>query len=85
MSKLCPTLRGIVPARQSGISAMFRLASILYSIIGTTMAGSLVVFVLVIGRDTLVPILLAAGAGALLALPVTWLVTRAMMADGTTE
>jgi len=64
---------------------MFRLASILYSIIGTTMAGSLMVFVLVIGRDTLVPILLAAGAGALLALPVTWFVTRAMMADGTTE
>ena len=64
---------------------MFRLALILYSFIGTTLAGSLVIFVLVIGRDTLWPILTAAGVGVLLGLPVTWFVARAIMAHGTTE
>lgn len=57
---------------------MLRLASILYSLIGTTLAGSAVVAVLTVGADTLVPILIAAGAGFVAALPVTWLVARAL-------
>lgn len=60
---------------------MLRLASMLYSLIATTVAGSAVIAVLSMGYDTLMPILLAAGAGALLALPVTWFVTRAILAE----
>jgi predicted PurR-regulated permease PerM len=57
---------------------MFRLAMILFSIISITLAGMAVIAVLVAGYDTLVPILIAAGSGYLVALPVTWLVTRAV-------
>ena len=57
---------------------MFRLAGILYSLIGTTLAGSLVVVALVTGYDTLVPIMTAAAAGAVAALPVTWFVARSI-------
>ena len=53
-----------------------RLMMILYSMIGTAMAGSGVVAVLTMGYGTLVPILAAAGAGAVLALPVSWVVAR---------
>lgn len=55
---------------------MLRLASMLYSLIGTTLAGSAVVVALTMGQDTLRPILTAAAVGALLAVPVTWLVAR---------
>ena len=57
---------------------MLRLASILYSLIGTTLSGSLVVVALTMGYDTLNPILMAAGAGFVAALPVTWLVAKAI-------
>ena len=45
---------------------MFRLASMLYSIIGTSFAGSFVIAALSTGYDTLGPIIIAAAAGALL-------------------
>ena len=58
---------------------MMRLASILYSLISTTLAGSFVIVALVTGHDTLQPILFAAAAGFVLALPVAWFVAKAMM------
>ena len=58
---------------------MFRLASMLYSIIGTSLAGSAIVAALVAGQTTLVPILAAAAIGFALALPVSWLVARQIL------
>lgn len=55
---------------------MLRLASVLYSLIGTTLAGTLVVAALTMGHDTLIPILTAAGIGFVLGLPVSFLVAR---------
>lgn len=55
---------------------MYRLASLLYSLIGTTLAGSAIVVALVMGFDDLTGILGAAVIGALAALPVSWLVAR---------
>jgi len=55
---------------------MLRLASMLYSLIGTTLAGSLVVVALVIGQDTLKPILIAAAIGFVLAIPVAYVVAK---------
>ncbi len=57
---------------------MLRLASMLYSFIGTTLAGILIVAALTAGYDTLVPILAAAAVGAALAMPVSYLVARAI-------
>ncbi|MEC3862596.1 CTP synthetase [Mesobacterium sp. TK19101] len=57
---------------------MLRLASILYSLIGTTLAGSAVIAVLTMGMDTLQPILWAAIAGFVVGLPVTWFVAKAI-------
>ncbi|MBT54485.1 MAG: CTP synthetase [Mameliella sp.] len=55
---------------------MFRLASLLYSLISTSLAGTMVIGVLVAGFDTLMPILIAAAVGFVLAAPVSWLVAR---------
>ncbi|WP_200833926.1 hypothetical protein [Tabrizicola flagellatus] len=53
-----------------------RLMMILFSMIGTALAGSGVILVLTLGYDTLWPIVGAAAAGAALALPVSWLIAR---------
>ena len=58
---------------------MVRLALILYSLIATSLAGSFVVAVLAAGMDTLQPILIAAAAGAALAVPVSLAVARAIL------
>jgi hypothetical protein len=61
-------------------SLMLRLAMILYSLIGTTLAGSAIVVALVIGQDGLQGILVAAILGALAALPVSLMVARRLYA-----
>ncbi len=53
-----------------------RLMMVLYSIIATALAGSGVVAVLTAGYATLWPIVIAAAVGAVLAVPVTWVVAR---------
>ncbi len=55
---------------------MLRLASILFSMVATTLAGIAIMAVLVMGYDTLQPILIAAAIGFCLAIPVTWIVTK---------
>ena len=55
---------------------MLRLASILYSLIATTLAGSFIIAVLTMGYGTLQPILLPAAVGAVAALPVSYLVAK---------
>ncbi|MAU50799.1 MAG: CTP synthetase [Roseovarius sp.] len=55
---------------------MLRLAFILHLFIGSTLAGSAVVAALVMGQDTLRPILIAAALGFAAAFPVTWMVTK---------
>ena len=58
---------------------MLRLASMLYSIIGTSLAGGFIVAALVAGVTTAVPLLIAAAAGFVLALPASWLVAQKIM------
>ena len=55
---------------------MLRIALMLYSLIGTTLAGSAVVVALVAGPDGLNGILLAAGLGFAAAVPVSLLIGR---------
>jgi hypothetical protein len=57
---------------------MFSLASMLYSLIATTLAGSAIVVSLVLGYDTLVPLLIAAGIGCAAALPASLIVAKQM-------
>lgn len=57
---------------------MLNLASILYSIVGSSLAGTFVIAALVTGYDTLWPILIAAGVGFVLALPLTYFVSKAI-------
>lgn len=57
---------------------MFSLASMLYSLIATTLAGSAIVVSLVLGYDTLVPLLIAAGIGFAAALPASLIVAKQM-------
>ncbi len=62
-----------------GIEAMMRLASILYSLISTTVAGSLVIAALTMGYDTLQPILIAAALGFVVSIPVAYFVAKAIV------
>ncbi|MEK6541117.1 MAG: CTP synthetase [Pseudomonadota bacterium] len=62
---------------------MFRLATILFSVISTTLMGSGVIAVLSLGHDTLWPILIAAAAGFVLAIPVSWWVARQILSGST--
>ncbi len=55
---------------------MTRLMMILFSMISTTLMGVLIVVALTAGYDTLNPILIAAGAGFVLAIPVSWWIAR---------
>ena len=55
---------------------MLRLAALIYSIAGTALAGAGVVAVLSLNRYDLPAILLGAGLGAALALPVSWWVAQ---------
>ncbi|NVO28298.1 CTP synthetase [Donghicola sp. C2-DW-16] len=55
---------------------MLRLALTLFSLISTTLMGTGVVLVLTMGMDTLTPILGAAVAGFLIALPISWFVAK---------
>lgn len=58
---------------------MFRLASILYSIIGTSLAGSFVVAALVAGFTGAQGVVASAAAGFVLALPLSWLIARQIL------
>lgn len=53
-----------------------RLMLVLFSIISTTLMGVGVIVALTTGNDTLTPILIAAAAGLLVSLPVSWYVAK---------
>lgn len=55
---------------------MFRLALLLFIVIGASIAGVLIVAALVAGLDTSRPILVAALAGFVIAVPVSWVVAQ---------
>jgi len=59
---------------------MTRLMMILFSMISTSLMGTGVVVALTTGFDTLQPILIAAAAGFVLAVPVSWFVARQITA-----
>lgn len=59
---------------------MLRLAMLMYSILGATFAGIGVVIALTMGLYAVMPIAGAAAAGAVLALPASWLVARQLQA-----
>jgi hypothetical protein len=55
---------------------MLRLTSILYAVIGTTLAGAGVVVALTMNLYDVQSILIGAALGALGAVPVSWIVAR---------
>ena len=66
----------MAPAQKG--STMLRLIGLFYSLIASTLAGLCVVVALVAGYTTLIPLLIAALLGAILALPVTYLVAKGL-------
>lgn len=55
---------------------MTRLMMLLFSMVATTLMGVGIIIVLVAGQGTLTPILAAAAAGFVLALPVSWYIAK---------
>lgn len=61
---------------------MIRLALILYAVIGTTLAGTLMVVALTAGYTTTQPIVWAAALGFLLGIPAAYIVARGIADRG---
>jgi zinc transporter ZupT len=59
---------------------MFLIAA-LYSMVGTTLAGIFIVVALTMGYTTLMPIIYAAIAGFVIAVPVVWVVANKIRAS----
>jgi len=57
---------------------MFRLALILYAMIGTSLAGILMVAALTAGYDTTQPVVISAIIGFVIGAPVAWMVAKAI-------
>lgn len=55
---------------------MLRLTMLMYSIVGTTLAGIGVVVAVTMGLYTTTPIVVSAAIGAALGLPVAWFVAK---------
>ncbi|SEV99987.1 hypothetical protein SAMN05444851_0782 [Aliiroseovarius sediminilitoris] len=55
---------------------MFRLAAVIYILLGATLAGIFIIAALTVGMDTAQPIIYAAVAGFIVALPVSWVVAK---------
>lgn len=60
---------------------MLRVAAFFYSLIASVLAGMGVVAALVTGQTEALPILAAGFLGALMAVPVSWLVARHLTAE----
>lgn len=58
---------------------MLRLASILFSLVGTALAGTLVIAAFTMGYYTWPAILGAVVVGVVLALPVSWVLAKRLM------
>ena len=57
---------------------MFRLAQMLYPIVGTTIGGVGVVVALLLEQDSVASIVAFAAIGAVIALPVTYFIAKAI-------
>ena len=55
---------------------MFRLAALIFIVLGASLAGTFMVAALVAGLDTATPIIVSALAGFVVALPASWLVAK---------
>jgi putative flippase GtrA len=60
---------------------MLRLGLIFHLFIGSTVVGCAVVIALTLGYDTLTPIIAAAVIGFIVSIPVTYVVTKAVMTN----
>lgn len=59
---------------------MYRLASMLFTLISSALAGTAVIAVLVAGYVSVTAIVAAAAVGAVVAMPVSWMVARKLYA-----
>lgn len=55
---------------------MLRLTSIMYSLVGPTIAGILITAALVMGKFDTQSMIIAAAVGFIVAVPVSWLVAK---------
>ncbi len=61
-------------------NAMLRVAMLLYSILGASLAGTFMIVALVIGQDTARPIIISAVLGFVAAIPLALVVAKKLTA-----
>ena len=57
---------------------MLALTLVVHIFLGSTIAGSAIILALILGYDTLQPILIAGGGGFVLSFPASWYIARSM-------
>lgn len=60
---------------------MFRLAFILYAVVGPSLMGAFMIVALVSGFDTMKYIVVAVGIGAIVGLPISYFIANAIKAN----
>ena len=61
---------------------MLRIASLIYTVASATMMGIFIIIALVSGYDTLKYVVVAAVAGAIMAIPVSYFIAKAIKEMG---
>jgi uncharacterized membrane protein YcaP (DUF421 family) len=61
---------------------MIRLAMTLFSVIATTVMGSAIIAALVSGYDTMIPLIIAAAAGFVVSIPLSYFIAKAIYVEG---
>ena len=61
---------------------MFKIESLIYTIASSTVMGIFIIIALVSGYDTLQYVVIAAAAGAVVALPVSYFIAKAIKEMG---
>jgi preprotein translocase subunit SecF len=64
---------------RTGDFTMLRLATMLYSMIATSVAGSFIVAALVMGYDGMIEIIVAAALGAVVSVPASYFIAQAII------
>ncbi len=61
---------------------MLRIASIIYTMASATVMGIFIIIALVAGFDTMEYVVMAVAAGAVVAMPVSYFIAKAITASG---
>lgn len=61
---------------------MLKLASVIYAVAGSTLAGTFMIIALVMGYDDAQGVVISVAIGFAVGLPVSWIITKKLNPEG---